>query len=201
LIKKREGKHWGFKPTPRLKRLFKSVPVVEEQIDQIERLSAQSSNILYLNTTRDSEVRDKSSSSGVVANETPSKSSPPPRVSSANSSEGTVATPGSSVHTLRARVVGKPVLGATNSLGPSTVPVPPFYSKRTVAKPAPFSSVAAKQPDEKRLRPTPAFRGQPGKVLPRPEPPKLSVKPSKLGNRKVQKKAKRPSGDDLSEWW
>src|SRR5207302_567089 len=118
--------------------------------------------------------------------------------------EGTAPTPGSSVHTLRARVVGKPVLGATNPLGRrSTVPVPPFYSKRTGAKSAPFSSVAAEQPDETRPRlATRAFRGQPAKVLPRPEPTKLSAKPSKLGNRKAQeKKAKRPSGDDPSEWW
>jgi hypothetical protein len=81
--------------------------------------------------------------------------------------------------------------------------VPPFYSKPTGAKPAPFSSVAAEQPDKKGGRlATRAFRGQPAKVLPRPEPTKLSAKPSKLGNRKAQeKKAKRPSGDDPSEWW
>jgi hypothetical protein len=187
LINKRDPKHWGFKPTPRLKRLFESVPVVKEQIEQIKRLSSRSSNILHLNTTRDPQP-----------DETPLEPSPPPRVSSANSTEGTAAT-----HTLRARVVGKPVLGATNPLGRrSTVPVPPFYSKRTGAKSAPFSSVAAEQPDETRLRlATPAFRGQPAKVLPRPEPTKLSAKPSKLGHRKVQeKKAKPPSGDDPSDW-
>jgi hypothetical protein len=96
LIEKRDGKHWGFKPTPRLKRLFESVPVVKEHIEQIKRLSAQSSNILYLNTTRDPEVSEKSSTASVVPpqpDETPLEPSPPSRVASANSIEGAADHP------------------------------------------------------------------------------------------------------------
>jgi hypothetical protein len=198
LIKKREGKHWGFKPTRRLKRLFESVPVVKEQIEQIKRVSAQSANISYLNTTGDAEVSDKSSSPGVVVNETPLEPSPSPGVASASSIEGTAPTPGSSVHILRARVIAKPVLGLTTPLTRrATVPVPPVYSKRAGGRP--FGSAAGEQAGEQRGRlAIPAFRGHPVKV----QPTKLAAKLPEVRSRKVQdKKAKRPSRDDLSDCW
>jgi hypothetical protein len=205
LLKKGEGTDGGFKPTPRLKRLFERV--LEEHREErwgqsSKKLPTQSSNILYLNTTRDAEVSDKSSSPAVVVNETPLEPFPPPGVASASSIEGAAPTPGSSVHTLRAPAIAKPVLVLTTPLTRrATVPVPPFYSKRAGGRP--FGSAAGEQADEQRGRlAIPAFRGQPAKVLRQHEPTKLSAKLPKLGNRKVQeKKAKRPSRDDLSDWW
>jgi hypothetical protein len=193
------GKRFEFKPTPRLKRLFESA--LEERREELwgrssKELSAQSSNILYLSGARDPQVSEKSLTISAVPPRP--DGSPPPRVASANSIEGATATSGSSADTLRARDLGKPVLGVLRRR--SAIPVQ-FYPKWTGAKSAPFSSVAAERSDKKGGRlATPALRGQPAKVSPRPE--KLSAKLPKLGNRKAQaKKAKRASGNDPSDWW
>jgi hypothetical protein len=78
----------------------------------------------------------------------------------------------------------------------ATVPVAPFHSKRAGGRP--FGSAAGEQAGEQRGRlAIPAFRGHSVKV----QPTKLSAKLPVVRSRKVQdKKAKRPSRDDLSDW-
>ena len=112
--------------------------------------------------TSNSDVSHESSSAGVVPAQsdeipaTPSGPSTPAGMAFANSTEGAAATRGTSPQSLRPGAsanVGKPVVGLTKPLGRKpTVPVTPLFRKRVPGMPAPFSSVAAEEADEKRRR-------------------------------------------------
>ena len=158
----------------------------------------------------DPDVSDERSSPSVVPAQarelspTPTAPSTRPEMASANAIEGAAATRGTVLQSLRPGAsanVGKLALGLTRPLGRKlTVPVTPFYSKPVAGTPAPFSSIAAEEADEKRRRRAkPAFggkrsvgRGQGGST-------KASAKPRKLGKRIQQKKRKRVSRY-LSDW-
>lgn len=100
--------------------------------------------------------------------------------------------------------VGKPVLALNKPLARKpTVPVTPLRPQPAPGASRPFSSVAADEADKEERRPAKsAFGGKRSVGRRQDAPTKPSAKPRKLGKRKVQeKKGKRLSRDDLSDWW
>jgi hypothetical protein len=165
--------------------------------------------------TSNPEVSDKSSSAGVGpagADEIPappSGPSIPPEMASANSSEGAAATRGTILESLRPGAsanVGKPVIGLTKPLARKpTVRVTPFLPKPVAGTPAPFSSVAAEEADEKRRRRAkPAFGGKRSLGWGLGAPTKRSTKVRKLGKRKLHSRKKAVGSNkkrfDPSDW-
>ena len=163
--------------------------------------------------TSNPDVSHESSSPGAVPAQsdeipaTPPGPSPSPGMASANSTEGAAATRGTIHQRLRPGAsanVGKPVLALTKPLARKpTVPVTPLRPQPAPGASRPFSSVAADEADkeERRLAKS-AFGGKRSVGRRQDAPTKPSAKPRKLGKRKVQqKKGKRLSRDDPSDWW
>jgi hypothetical protein len=162
--------------------------------------------------TSNPDVSHESSSPGVVAAQsgeipaTPSGPYTPPGMAPANSIEGSAAPRGTIPQSLRPGAsanAGKPALGLTKPLGRKpAVPVTPLFRTRVPGTPAPFSSVAAEEAEEKgRRRPKSAVSGKQFVGLRQGGPTKASAKLRKPGKRKVeQKKGKRQSWDDSSDW-
>jgi hypothetical protein len=133
---------------------------------------------------------------------TPSGPSTPPETVAA-------ATRGTSPQSLRAGAspnVGKPMLGLTKPLGRRpTGPVTPFYAKPAAGTPAPFSSVAPEEAEEKRRRlAKSAIGGKQSVGLRQGAPPKRSTKVRKLEKRKLHSRKKAIGSNkkkiDPSDW-
>jgi hypothetical protein len=146
--------------------------------------------------TSNRDVSHESSSPGAVpaqSDEIPSTSSEPAATSVTVDSNTTEPVPAASTHIQHgvpgaSANVGKPALGLTKPLGRKpTVPVTPFFRKRVPGTPAPFSSVAAEDADEKgRRRAKSAFGGKQSVRRAQGAPTKASAKGRKLGKRKLQ---------------
>jgi hypothetical protein len=165
--------------------------------------------------TRNPDASHESSSAGLVPAQsdeipaTPPGPSPSPGVASANSTEGAAAIRETIAQRLRPGAsanVGKPVVGLTKPLGRKpTVPVAPFYSKPAGARPAPFSSVAPGEADEKPRRANSAFGGKQSVGLRQGAPTKLASKVRKFEERNLhgrkQAIGKNKKKIDPSDWW
>ena len=161
--------------------------------------------------TRNPDVSHESPSPGLVPAQsdeipaTPPEPSPSPGVASAI--EGAAATRETSPQSLRPGAsanVGKPALSPAKPLSRKpTVPVTPFYSKPAAGRPAPFRSVAP----SRRMKTATAWRyllsaaNRPwscGRARQR----NFRRQCLSSAKRKAQqKKAKRLTGDDPSDWW